>query len=115
MNLPKTDRLYLLHILESGEEIQEYVRGMTKRAFFADHKTQDAVVRRLEIIGEATKQLSSNAREQNASVPWRRIAGMRDILIHEYFAVDLNVVWATVKNGLPALLLSVHMLLEQKT
>jgi uncharacterized protein with HEPN domain len=72
-------------------------------AFFADRKTQDAVIRNIEVLGQAVKGLSADARAHDEAIPWRQIAGMRDKLIHEYFGVDLALVWDVVERELPAL------------
>jgi uncharacterized protein with HEPN domain len=96
----KGDRLYLTHILECIITIEEYtVEG--KKAFFAARIIQDAVIRNLEIIGEATKKISQGIRDQYSDIPWREMAGMRDVLIHEYFGVDLNIIWNVVESELP--------------
>jgi uncharacterized protein with HEPN domain len=80
--------------------IESYVSG-GHAAFLADTMIQDAVIRNLEVIGEAVKNLSSELRVQHPDVPWTRIAGMRDVLIHEYFGVRVQTVWAAVENRLP--------------
>ncbi len=98
----KEDRVYLLHIRDALTNIQEYTSS-GREFFFKDKKTQDAVVRNLEIIGEAVKHLSASLTASHPSIPWKQIAGMRDKLIHEYFGVDLNLVWDVVATGLPDL------------
>lgn len=98
----KDERVYLLHAIESIDAIQKYtVDG--RDAFFADQKTQDAVIRNVEIIGQAVKGVSERTRSLEPAVPWRQIAGMRDKLIHEYFGVDLALVWDVVEAELPVL------------
>ena len=96
----KDDRVYLLHIQDSLGNIREYTNS-GREFFFKDRKTQDAVVRNLEIIGEAVKHISPSLTMSHPSIPWKQIAGMRDKLIHEYFGVDLNLVWDVVATGLP--------------
>lgn len=92
---------YLLHIRDAIARIESYtVAGQT--AFLDDSKTQDAVLRNLEVIGEAVKQLPEPFKAANPAIPWRRIAGMRDKLIHEYFGVNLALVWEVVARELPA-------------
>lgn len=98
----KDERVYLLHALDAIDAILEYTAD-GRDAFFADRKTQDAVVRNVEIIGQAVKGLSERTRALEPTVPWRQIAGMRDKLIHEYFGVDLALVWDVVERELPAL------------
>lgn len=98
----KDERVYLLHALDSIDAIQRYtVDG--RDAFFADPKTQDAVIRNIEVIGQAVKGISDQTRSLEPNVPWRQIAGMRDKLIHEYFGVDLALVWDVVERELPVL------------
>ncbi len=92
----KDDRVYLAHIRDAIRQIREYTAG-GQSVFLGDRKTQDAVVRNLEIIGEAVKQLSSGFRSEHQNVPWKRISGMRDRLIHNYFGVDWNLVWEVVE------------------
>ncbi len=98
----KDERAYLLHAIEAIDAIQRYtVDG--REAFFSDGKTQDAVIRNIEILGQAVKGISDDTRALEPGVPWRKIAGMRDKLIHEYFGVDLALVWDVVEDELPAL------------
>jgi len=98
----KDDRVYLAHILDAVERIQKYT-SEGKSEFDQDEKTQDAVVRNLEIIGEATKNVSDELRSNRPDIPWRRLAGMRDKLIHEYFGVNLTIVWQVVEQEIPKL------------
>ncbi len=93
------DRVYPLHIRDSLHRILEYTSN-GRDAFLADTKTQDAVIRNLEIIGEAVKNLSEIHKDLHLDVPWKRIAGMRDLLIHHYFGVKLETVWAVVEGEL---------------
>ena len=96
------DRLYLESIRDCLERIAEYTAG-GEQAFLASRLIQDGVIRNLEVIGEATKNLSSELRDANAAIPWRQIAGMRDVLIHDYLKVNLARVWRTVERDLPPL------------
>lgn len=98
----KDDRVYLAHILDAVERIQKYT-SEGKSEFDRDEKTQDAVVRNLEIIGEAAKNVSDELRSNRPDIPWRRLAGMRDKLIHEYFGVNLTIVWQVVEQEIPKL------------
>ena len=96
------DRTYLKHIRDAIGKITAYTAG-GRAAFLQDTLIQDAVVRNLEIIGEAVKHLSEALRQQHPEIPWKRIAGMRDEMIHEYFGVDITIVWNVVQQHLPAL------------
>lgn len=96
------DELYLRHILQAAKRITAYVSVGHER-FMAETHWQDAAIRQLEIIGEATKRLSDEIRAQNSDVPWRRIAGLRDVLIHDYMGVDLNAVWQITQRDVPTL------------
>ncbi len=94
-------RLYLKDILDAMESIEVFVRGMDQEAFQKDDKTASAVIRKFEIIGEATKQLPDQICRQHPEVPWAEMAGMRDRLIHGYFGVDYELVWRTIKERIP--------------
>jgi uncharacterized protein with HEPN domain len=96
------DNFYLLHMLDAIQKIELYIPA-DREAFMADSLRQDAIIRQLEIIGEATKKLSSELRSKYPTIPWRRIAGLRDILIHEYMGVDLNAVWELTQQNIPQL------------
>lgn len=96
-------RLYVKDIFEAMDAVQTFVEGMDFDALVADDKTASAVVRKLEIIGEATKNVPEEIRKKYPQVPWRQMAGMRDQIIHAYFAVDYAVVWDTLKTDIPSL------------
>ena len=100
---PRDWRLRVEDILDAIARIEQYVNGLSIEQFRADQKTVDAVVRNLEVIGEAVRHLSADHKGLPAEIPWTDIAGMRSILIHEYFGVDLNIVWQTVTHDLPEL------------
>jgi uncharacterized protein with HEPN domain len=91
------------HILDSVGRIKSYVGGLDEDAFLASAMVQDAVVRQLLIIGEAARHLSAGFKQQHASIPWRKITGMRDKLVQDYLGVDVPVVWHTVTIDLPDL------------
>ncbi|MBI5474509.1 MAG: DUF86 domain-containing protein [Ignavibacteriae bacterium] len=101
--MDKNDRIYLTHIVQSVAAIREFTENMNLDQFLADLKTQDAVMRRLEIIGEATKRVSEAFRQQHSEVPWKKMAGMRDKLIHDYMGIDLTTVWTAAKTSIPEL------------
>ena len=92
---------YLRDILDSMEKAQQFVKNLSYNKFADDDKTIFAVVRALEIIGEATKNISDDIRKSNPDVPWKDMAGMRDILIHDYIGVDVETVWLTVTKKIP--------------
>ncbi len=94
------DHASLLDIAEAGRSIGEFIRGMDKDAFLHDHKTQSAVLHQILILGEAAKRVSPAYREEHPEIPWRTMAGMRDVVIHIYDRVDLDEVWNT---GVPTL------------
>lgn len=96
------DKIYLRHILDAIGKVNQYV-SVGYEEFMAQSHWQDATMRQLEIIGEATKRLSDEIRVQHAEVPWRRIAGLRDVLTHDYMGVDLEAVWQVTQRNVPEL------------
>ena len=96
----KDDKLYLIHIAECIERIESYtIQG--QEAFKKSSMAQDAVARNFEIIGEAVKRISQTLKQKHPDVPWQRIAGLRDVLIHDYISVDLDEVWSIVQQNVP--------------
>ncbi len=98
----KDDGLYLRHILEAIQRVLEYTAAGPE-AFRQDLRTQDAVIRNLQVIGEATKNVSARMRGAHPEVPWKSMAGMRDRVVHDYFGISLDIVWDVVQNHLPPL------------
>ena len=99
----KPPRIYLQHTLECIALIREYTKDKNLEEFLSDPQLQDAVIRRLEIIGEALRHLLRDFREKHPQVPWCEIVGMRNVLIHEYFGVNLKWAWETVVSEMPEL------------
>ena len=91
-------------------KIGRYLAGLDQAAFLADEKTIDAVVRNLEIVGEAVKQLPAEFRERHPNIPWRQIAGLRNRIVHDYVGVDLEIVWHISQKALPDFLLQIQEL-----
>jgi uncharacterized protein with HEPN domain len=108
----KGDQLYLRHILDAIMKIEGYI-AVGREIFLSTSYWQDAVNRQLEIIGEATKRLSQDLRSRHHEIPWRRIAGLRDVLIHDYMGVDLAAVWEITQRDLPVLKKHVRMILKE--
>ncbi len=98
------DDTYLLDILESAKIALDYVFDKSWDQFYSDIQCQDAVVRRIEIIGEAARRVSEETRAKYPDIEWREMTGMRNLVIHEYDVVDISQVWDTVQNKLPALI-----------
>ena len=109
--MSQRDYAYVLDILDAARLILSFMRGVEREAFEQDLMRQDAVIRRFEIIGEGARRLSATFREAHAEVPWGALIGMRNRLIHEYDAVDLDLVWMVVQNELPLLIAQLEKLL----
>lgn len=103
MKKPKEHKIFLGHILENIEKIDNDFADLSEVGFLKDVNIQDATLRRLEVIGEAVKNLPISFRTKYPSVPWKKMAGMRDILIHEYFGVDMKLVWKIANKDIPKL------------
>ena len=107
----RSDKEFLYDIQEAMRRIKAYTHEMMYKEFLADTRTQDAVIRNLEIIGEATKKLSVELRSQYSKIPWKEMAGTRDRLIHHYFGVDIEVVWKISTAELSDLTLQIAKIL----
>lgn len=110
--MKKDPQVFIGHILESIELIEEYAHELTLQEFQRNRAIQDAIIRRLEIIGEAVKNLGGPFKAKHPEIPWKPMAGMRDILIHEYFDVDLSLTWSVVKRELPSIKKHLQAILE---
>lgn len=108
----KNPKIYLNHILISINKIEGYTKGMKKLNFIKNNLICDAVVRNIEIIGEAVKNLPMDFRKKYNYVPWKDIAGMRDRIVHFYFGIDYNLVWEVVVKDLPRLKKQIEHILE---
>lgn len=101
--MPRDFEVYLEDILQAISKTRNYVAGLTRESFAQDVMRIDAVIRNLEIIGEAAKMIPESIRGEYPNIEWKKIAGLRDILAHHYFEVDLDIVWDIVQNKLPTL------------
>ena len=93
--------LFLEDILLAMDKIEKYINNMSQQDFEQKDIVVDAVIRNLEVIGEAAKSVPIEVREEYPHIPWKRMIGLRNIMIHEYFGIDLSIVWTIVKNNLP--------------
>jgi uncharacterized protein with HEPN domain len=99
----KKDEFYLMHILSAIDDIEDFTKNVTFDSFRINREKQNATIRSIEVIGEATKHLSKDLRSKYPQIPWKKIIGMRDILIHEYFGVKVDRIWEVVQNDIPLL------------
>ncbi len=110
--MKKDPKIFIDDIIESIEKIEKYTKGKTEDEFLDNDEIKDAVMRRLEIIGEAVKNIPDSFKNKHLEIPWKQIAGMRDILIHEYFGVIMERVWDTAKKDIPELKKQILKLLK---
>jgi len=108
----KNDKAFVEHILDSINAIEEFSKDITKNQLRANRLRQSAIVREIEIIGEAAKNISAGLKNKHAEVEWKNIIGTRDKMIHHYFGVDLNIVWDIVRNDIPRLKRQIQNILE---
>ena len=105
-------RVYVQDMIESVEVIGEYIQSLTEEEFYRNRQVQDAVLRRLEIIDEAVKNIDEDFRNRYAEIPWKKIAGLRDVFIHECFGVNMKRVWRVIKIDSPALKSEISKILK---
>ena len=101
--MTRSVKLYIKDIIQNMLDAEEFIQGLSYETFISDKKTFNAVVRSLEVIGEAVKNIPEEVRTRYSDIPWKEMAGMRDKLIHFYFGVDPEAVWVTVKESIPAI------------
>lgn len=106
-------KLYLDDILEAAKRIEKYTKGLTLEKLKRNELIIDGVVRNLEIIGEAVKNIPANVKDKYPDIEWKKIAGLRDILAHEYFGIDLEILWDIIENKLPELKKEISRLLKK--
>ena len=112
---PRRNKHYLMDIAEAMERILVYTEGMSAEQFLANNLIQDAVVRNLQVMGEATKKISPSLRNAHADVPWGDMAGMRDKIVHEYFGINYRTVWDVVQKDIPALRPRIEAIIQKLT
>ena len=103
----KDDFVYINHILDASAKIEEYLKGVNKKKFLNKSLVQDAILHEIQIIGEAIRYLSKDFRKKHSHVPWKEAAGMRSKLVHDYFGVDLKIVWKAATEDVPKLRLMI--------
>jgi uncharacterized protein with HEPN domain len=109
----KSDRTYLQHILDAIENVENYTRGATKKRFLDDGMMHDSVYFQIQIIGEASNNLSEDFLEKHPDIPWSQIIGMRNRIVHAYFQIDIEVAWDIVKKDIPILKKQIQKMLKQ--
>lgn len=108
----KSDKVCLYHIRDAISQVLKYVDGISEQEFYQNSLVKDAVIRNLEVIGEASKKVSKETRNQYPNIPWSRMTGMRDKLIHDYISVDVKVIWKVIQESMPTLRKDIEVLLS---
>lgn len=111
----RNDSVYLQHIFEACRRLQSYTADLSQKEFEENELVQDAVLRQLQVLGEAVKRLSEEVRGTHDHVPWRKIAGMRDKVVHDYMGIDLRMAWTTVQKDVPDLHEAVTSILQARS
>ncbi len=109
----KETSVFLKHIRDSIGYINEYTKGKSEQEFLDSAVTQDAVMRRLAVIGEAAKNIPHSLREKHSGVEWKAVVGLKNVLVHEYFGVDMKVIWHIVKDDMPKLNAEILRMLKE--
>jgi uncharacterized protein with HEPN domain len=112
--MPRDYRVFLDDIMEAVGKIFEYTQGFTRDQFLTDRKTVEAVVWNLQIIGEASKNVPEEIRSVYPDLPWRDMTGLRNIIVHQYFEINLDVIWKVIQNDLPNLERQIHRILYEQ-
>jgi len=112
--IKKDPLVFIKHIRDSINEIDSFTKNVSKEKFIEEKLIQNAVIRSIEVIGEAVKNLPEGFRRKYKEIPWNKIAGMRDKIIHHYFGVDLETIWKVVKEDIPQLKKQIHKILEKE-
>lgn len=110
--MSKDPKIVLEHILESVDALQKYVAGLTEAEFLSNMEKQDSAERRLQIVGEAIIQLPHEFKDRYPDIPWAKVAGLRNRLVHEYFDIDHKLVWNTIEQSVPVFKRQIEALLE---
>lgn len=111
--MKRNPKIFLLDILESIEKIEKYTKGATEKKFLASDEMQDAVMKRLEVIGEAAKHIPERIKKEYPEIPWQKMGSMRNVLIHEYFGIVMKRVWDTTRKDLPKLKKQIAKLIDK--
>jgi uncharacterized protein with HEPN domain len=111
MSRKRRDKEYLADVVEAVQRIVSYTAELSYEEFLADRKTQDAVLRNLQVMGEAVKKLSALVKQAHPHLPWKQVAGMLDKVVHDYFGINYDIIWALAKQELPAMLPSLAAIL----
>lgn len=114
MNNKKDSLIFLEHIIESINDIESFIKGVKKAEFFKDKKLQNALIRSIEVIGEAVKNISFSFRNKYLNIEWAKIAGMRDKLMHHYFGVNLETIWKVIEEDIPKLKKDIENILDKE-